>query len=195
MKTTRGSRDFAGMEHRRLTAAGLLKQGLSQAEVARRLGVSRQSVNRWTQALTQHGRRALCRARRVGRPSQLTALQLQQLVRLLKAGPEAQGYALGLWTLGRVGALIDTQFGIRYGKTRIWQLLRTVGWSCQRPTGQARQRDELVIRHWKRTQWPQLKKPLPPKAARSSSSTSPACASGRIACGLGRHGAKPPYCN
>ena len=174
MKTTRRSRDFAGMEHRRLTAAGLLKKGLSQAEVARHLGVSRQSVSRWAHALTQHGRRALRRTGRVGRPSQLTAIQLQQLVRTLKAGPEAQGYALGLWTLGRVRTLIETQFGVRYGKTRIWQLLRTVGWSCQRPTGQARQRDELAIRHWKRTQWPRLKKTLPPKAGRSSSSTSPA---------------------
>ena len=32
---------------RRLRAAGLFQQGLSQAEVARRLGVSRQSTSRW----------------------------------------------------------------------------------------------------------------------------------------------------
>jgi hypothetical protein len=37
-------------------------------------------------------------------------------------------------------------------------LLRTIGWSCQRPTGQARQRAEAAIRHWKRRQWPRLKK-------------------------------------
>jgi transposase len=158
MAPTRRIRDFEGLEQRRLQAATLLKRGVSQADVARQFGVSRQSVSRWAHALTQHGRRALRRAKRVGRPSQLTATQLQQVIRALKAGPDMQGYATGLWTLGRVGTFIEGQFGIRFGKTRIWQLLRAMGWSCQRPTGQARQRDEAAIRYWKRTQWPRLKK-------------------------------------
>ena len=40
-------RDFSGLEKRRLRAARLLEKGLSEAEVARRVGVHRQSVNRW----------------------------------------------------------------------------------------------------------------------------------------------------
>lgn len=33
-----------------------------------------------------------------------------------------------------------------------------MGWSCQRPTGRARERDEPVIVGWKKTRWPLLKK-------------------------------------
>ncbi|HEX6956762.1 MAG TPA: helix-turn-helix domain-containing protein, partial [Ferrovibrio sp.] len=46
------------MEERRLAAAALLRQGrLTQAAIARRLGVSRASVSRWAAALRQCGRR------------------------------------------------------------------------------------------------------------------------------------------
>ena len=40
-------RDFDKLEQRRLEAAELLRQGIHQAEVARRVGVHRQSVSRW----------------------------------------------------------------------------------------------------------------------------------------------------
>jgi transposase len=48
-------RDFAGLERRRMAAAKLLQQGVSQAEVARRLGVHRQSVIRWVRELRKAG--------------------------------------------------------------------------------------------------------------------------------------------
>ncbi len=48
------------MEERRLEAARLLRQGqLSQADIARRLGVSRASVCRWAATLAQEGPRGL----------------------------------------------------------------------------------------------------------------------------------------
>lgn len=171
MARAAGARDFDAMERRRLEAARLLKRGIWPAEVARRLGVSRQSVHRWQQSLTQEGRRGLRQAGRAGRLPKLTPADLQWLTRALTAGPQAHGYAMGLWTLKRVAQLIESQCGVRYSQPRVWQILRTLGWSCQRPTGQARQRDEVAIRDWKRTQWPTLKKTPRRKAAPSSSST------------------------
>jgi hypothetical protein len=46
-----------------------------------------------------------------------------------------------------------------------------VGWSCQRPTGRARERKEEEITHWKRVKWPWIKKMPKRKGAPSSSST------------------------
>lgn len=165
-------RDVNALEQRRREAATLLRQGVRPAEVARRVGVTRQSVSRWQAALREHGRAGLRRAKRLGRPPTLTAADLAQVERALKAGPEAHGYATGLWTLARVGKLIEKECGVRYSKPWVWQLLGRLGWSCQRPTGQARERDEAAIRRWKRTEWPRLNKTPRPKAARSSSSTS-----------------------
>jgi transposase len=48
-------RDRVALERRRMQAARLLEQGYSEAEVARRLEVHRQSVNRWAKALPVAG--------------------------------------------------------------------------------------------------------------------------------------------
>src|SRR5215210_7858974 len=57
------------MEERRLAAAALLRQGrLSQAAIARRLGVSGAGVCRWAATLAQDGRRGLL-ARAADRPA------------------------------------------------------------------------------------------------------------------------------
>src|SRR5436190_1347864 len=57
-------RDFQALEQRRLLGARLLQQGVPQAEVARRVGVHRQSVSRWAQQLQRGGQRALKKAGR-----------------------------------------------------------------------------------------------------------------------------------
>ena len=44
-------RDFEALEERRFRAHELLKRGLSEAEVARQVGVHRQSVNRWAKSV------------------------------------------------------------------------------------------------------------------------------------------------
>ena len=154
-----------------MQAAELLKQGLGQSEVARRLRVHRQSVIRWARQLALSGRRGLKQAGRAGRKPRLSGAQLRQLERALKRGPEAAGYANGLWTTGRVRRLIQEQCGVRYHEAHVWRLLRRLGWSCQRPMGKALERDEEAIRHWKKAEWPRLKQKLTANGARSSSST------------------------
>ena len=163
-------RDFEELERRRMAAAELLKQGVSQSEVARRLGVHRQSVIRWARQLAQSGRAGLKQAGRAGRKPKLSARQLLKIEQALRRGPEALGYANGLWTAGRVRELIEDQCGVRYHEAHVWRILRQLGWSCQRPTGRALERDEEAIRYWKRVRWPRLKKKRSTSGAPSSSS-------------------------
>ena len=136
----------------------MLRQGVHPAEVARRVGVHRQSVGRWAKQLDQGGLRALRGAGRAGRKAQLVPEQLQQIERGLKRGPEALGYTSGLWTSARVAHLIESECGVRYHPGHAWRILRQLGWSCQRPTGRARQRDEAAVGRWKRERWPESKK-------------------------------------
>jgi transposase len=130
-------RDRVVLERRR-QAARLLEQGLTEAEVARRLGVHRQSVNRWAKALKVEGRAGLHRAPRAGRPPKLNEAEMAQLEQCLKQGPEQFGYLSGLWTLARVAKLIEQQHSVRYDSSQVWRILRKLNWSCQRPTGRAR---------------------------------------------------------
>src|SRR5258705_12279210 len=128
-------RDFEGLERRRMEAAQLLKRGVSQSEVARRLGVHRQSVIRWVRQLAQSGRAGLKQAGRAGRKPKLSASQLRKIEQALKRGPEALGYASGLWTTGRVRELIEDQWGVHYHEAHVWRNLRQLGPRRQRPPG------------------------------------------------------------
>jgi transposase len=164
-------RDFEQLEQRRLAAAELLRQGIAQAEVARRVGVHRQSVSRWAEALEHGGRRALRKAGRAGRRPRLRPGDLRRIEQGLKHGPQSLGYETSLWTAWRVAHLIDHECGVKYHPSQAWRILRQLGWSCQRPAGRALERDEEKIRQWKRKRWPEIKKKPKTSAGRSSSST------------------------
>ncbi len=149
----------------------LLEKGLSQSEVARRLAVAHQTVNRWAKVLAQAGEAGLRKAGRAGRKPLLSKEDLRRLEQGLQKGPEALGYETPLWSLWRIGHLIEQEFGVRYHQGHIWKILRQLRWSCQRPAGRARERNEKAIRYWKRVEWPRLKKKPKKRGARSSSST------------------------
>jgi|SRR5579885_462124 len=151
-------RDFDALEKRRLQAFKLLDSGLPQAEVARRVGVHRQSVSRWAQEAKSKGRSGLLKAGRAGRKPRLAAGQIKQIKAALLEGAQAHGYATPLWTISRVGALIKQLTGLQYHPGHVWRLLRSFGWSSQRPTGRALERDEKAIKHWKQKEWPRIKK-------------------------------------
>jgi transposase len=154
-----------------MSAAKLLDRGLSQAEVARRVKVSRESVRRWWNQMVIHGSaKGLKKAGRAGRKPRLTPAEWKQLAAVLRAGPEEAGFPNGLWTLDRIAQVIQQTFGVGYRSGHVWWILRKkLGWSCQRPVGRARERNEVAIRDWKENIWPALKKKLTKRAGSSSS--------------------------
>ncbi len=154
-----------------MQAADLLQKGLSQSEVARRVGAHRQSVSQWAAELRNKGRKGLRKAGRAGRRPRLRPEDTKSIERGLKRGPEALGYETSLWTANRVAHLIEHECGIQYHPGHVWRILRQLGWSCQRPTGRALERDEDKIRQWKQERWPELKKKPKKKGAPSSLST------------------------
>jgi transposase len=159
--------DAEVLKARRVEARRLLDEGVAQAEVARRLKISRQSVSRWAQL----SRRDLAKVKRQGRKSQLDDTKRAQLHAALLAGAPAAGFATELWTVPRVRQLILQRFGQRFSTVHVWRLLRQIGFTPQRPVGRARERDEGKITAWKTKDWPRIKKKPAGKAARSSSST------------------------
>jgi len=145
------------MEERRLQGVQLLKAGkLSQAEIARQLGVSRTAVTRWAQQLAAG--QSLRRRVAPGRPPKLTRAQQQTLRRLLKRGARAAGFPTERWTLGRIQRLIAREFGVTYHVHSLSDVLDTLGWSLQQPLARAQERDEEVIQAWLEQDWPRIKK-------------------------------------
>ena len=109
---------------------------------------------RWDQG----GKAALKSKGPAGCKSRLSPAQIQKPVAALEAGPVAAGHVNDLWTPPRVAALVQQLSGERYHAGHCWHLLRQPGFSGQRPTRRALERNEKKIAGWKRATWPALKK-------------------------------------
>jgi transposase len=122
-------RDFDQLERRRMQAAKLLKRGFSQAEVARKLKVSRESVRRWSNRIATHGSvKGLKKTQQPGRNPKLEPSALRRLIAILKAGPRKAGFSTGPWTLARIAAVIRKEFGVRHHPAHVgWILSRKLG--------------------------------------------------------------------
>lgn len=147
------------LEERRLAGGRLLKQGkLSQARIARRLGVSRAAVSQWAQQMDTGGLPQLYQRISAGRPARLTLAQQQELVRQLKRGALAAGFSTDRWTLRRVRHLIRREFKVTYQANYLSRLLRKLGWTPQYPLPRAKERDDELVEAWLRQDWPRIKK-------------------------------------
>lgn len=150
--------DYLTEQNRRIGAGKLFQNGYSQAEVARELGVSRQTTSRWHGAWKTGGKNGLAGAGRTGRKCRLAGSELCRLATILLAGAPARGYETNLWTLKRIAQVIRREFGVAYHPGHVWKVLGQLGWSCQRPERKARERNEKAIRRWVRYRWPRIKK-------------------------------------
>lgn len=116
---------------------------------------------RWFNAWQRDGVDGLRGAGRLGRRPRLDDRQRVLVDQALRKGPQAYGYATELWTLPRIAQVIEEVTGVRYHSGHVWRVLRQLGWSLQKPTTRARERDEEAIRHWIKVRWPQVKKRPP----------------------------------
>jgi len=146
------------LEQRRLRALRLLGEGFSPVEVARQIGVDRRSVRRWKAAARKGGTKAVAARPASGRPRRMVARDLTRLRRMLIKGAQAAGLPTDLWTCPRVGWLIQRRFGVHYHPAHVSRLLHGLGFSPQKPTRRAVERDEQRIRAWIEQDWPRVKK-------------------------------------
>jgi len=147
------------MAERRAEGVRLLQaREMTQAQIARHLGVSKAAVSQWKKKLDQGGPTAL-EARPVsGRPPKLDAPAKQELVEKLEAGAIAAGFPTEQWTQARVKRVIEREFEVVYHPNYISRLLHDLGWSVQKPDPRAIERDEELIRAWLSKEWPRIKK-------------------------------------
>jgi len=151
---TKGSAE--ALEMRRMIGGKMLQEGRGVREVSRLLGVSPSTVSRWKQDLEAGGVEALRAKPHPGRAPKLTAKQ--KLERILLKGAQAAGFPTDLWTLERVGRVIEREFGVRYHPRYVWHILIGMGGSAQKPERRARERDEEAIAAWRTEGWAKVKK-------------------------------------
>ena len=115
------------METRRLAAAKDLLNGSSQSQVARRYGVSRTTASRWHRSIVVKGVDGMRKRRATGRPSRLTADQVDTIRRMYFEGALAHGFSRDRWTTGKLAEAIERKFGIRYDQDHVVRLMHKFG--------------------------------------------------------------------
>lgn len=146
------------LERRRRRAVRLLEDGESPARIARFLGCSRSSIYRWKEQAAR-GPEGLAARPHPGRPRRLSPGQHRQLESLLRQGARAHGWTNDLWTAARVAEVIRRTFRERFHVEHVRKIVkRRLGWTSQKPERRARERDEAEVEHWKREEFPRIKK-------------------------------------
>ncbi|MFJ9552058.1 winged helix-turn-helix domain-containing protein [Streptomyces erythrochromogenes] len=146
-------------EARRVRAAELFVQGRSNAEIAGMVGVHAESVRRWRRAWENGGAQAMRRRPASGRRPKLGDAQVEKVRAALERGAQAHGFEADLWTLERVGVVVERVTGVSLSRASVWRLLTgRLGWSLQRPERRAVERDESEIARWIAHEWPRIKK-------------------------------------
>jgi transposase len=118
------------LQARRLRAAELFATGVRQAEVARQLGVSRQSVHLWYQRWRAAGPDALRSQGPTGPAPRLSDRQLRQVEQALLQGAGANGFAGELWTLDRIATVIERLTGVRHHPAWVGAAALSAGLEC-----------------------------------------------------------------
>ena len=129
-------RNAKKLEARRFAAVARLRRGESAAAVARSLGVSIQSVQRWARWHRSGGAERLRRQPKTGGPRpKLPREKLDELRELLEVGPIAHGFDTPVWTTERVALLIRRRFGVHYSRDHVKHtLLPRLEWKWHKHT-------------------------------------------------------------
>jgi len=146
------------LQRRRERAIALLKKGVAPVDVASRVGVDRRSVRRWKAAFRRAGAAGIQAKPTLGRPGALKEHHKRRLERLLLKGAQGCGFPTDLWTCARVAQVIRDRFDVDYHVDHIGRVLHALGWSPQKPTRRAVERDEAAIARWIKEDWPRVKK-------------------------------------
>ncbi len=156
------SLDLAGKSDlRRRTVRAVVEQGLSKAEAARVLGVSRTSVHTWVRLYEAEGEDGLVpgrpgRAKGSGRLQGWQAASIANTIR--DRCPDQLKMPFALWTREAVRELIATRFGVRFSLGMIGRLLRRWGFTPQKPVTRAYERNDEAIRSWLKREYPALRR-------------------------------------
>jgi len=151
--------DAQSKEALRIRAVEQILEGQSPEAMARVLGINQRSVFRWLERYHYGGWEALRNRPKSGRPPKLTGEQLRWLSGVLrKEAPEQYRFPFALWTRDMVRSLIREQLGVRLSAASVGRILKTLGFTPQRPLHRAQQRQPELVDQWQNEVYPELQK-------------------------------------
>lgn len=149
------------LEQRRLAAAQDLQDGMEQARVAEKYGVTPGAVSQWAKTLREEGLDGLKSTNDQGHQGpkpRLSDTDKDRLVDLLLDGATAHGWDTDLWSRKRVAELIQREFGVTYTPRHCSRVLHELGFRPVKAKRVAKEKDEAEKQRWLAEEGETLKK-------------------------------------
>ena len=137
----------------------VLAQGQRIGQTAKLLGVSRMSVSTWVKAAKSGDQTALRAKKRGRKPGHtlLSAAQSRRVVAWVRDKcPDQLKLPFFLWTQEAVQALIKKRLGLEVSRSTAGRLMRAHGFSSQKPTRRAFERDQAAVDKWLQEEYPAI---------------------------------------
>lgn len=131
-----------------------LNAGYLVRDVAQILGVCGESVRQWVREFLAQGLNAIKPQLKTGRPPKLTKSQRKILYDAIASGPQACGFIGACWRTPMIQALIKDKFNVHFNVHYLSDYLKNLGFSFQRATFIATQRDAEARYTWLSQTWP-----------------------------------------
>ncbi len=147
-------------EELRLRAIKAVMDGKKQVEVARILGVTRQTVGKWVRKFREGNEKAL-KAKRRGRRKggSLLPWQAAQIAKSITDHlPDQLKLPFYLWTREAAAQLIEQRFGIRLSIWTVGRYLNRWGFTPQKPVRRAYEQSLEAVQQWLQKGYPAIQK-------------------------------------
>jgi transposase len=144
------------LENRRRLAVTRVREGYSQADVARFLGVHPRTVRRWVAEYRDRGDAGLAAHPHPGPTPKLSPEQERTVLGWFRESPTEFGFPTELWTAPRVAQLIERTFGVKFHPRHLNAWLAARGITPRKPKRQPRERDQGKIDRWIEEDWPRI---------------------------------------
>lgn len=141
---------------RRINGLLSLEAGYLVKDVAAILHICGETVRQWVRDFLSRGLDSIKPKLKKGRPPKLTKEQRKELYNAIASGPQACGFSGGCWRTPMIQELILQRFNVFYNSHYLSEYLKNLGFSFQRATFVATQRDAQARNTWLSQTWPEI---------------------------------------
>lgn len=153
--------DESGRTALRKRGIRMVKQGVKKGEVARLLGVNKNTISNWWKSYESGGNPGLTEKRRGAPPESkklLSAAQEQAIQKMLiDTMPDQLKLDYALWTRQAVRDLVERELGVSLAINTMGDYLRKWGYSPQKPKKRAYEQRPAEVQQWLDHTYPAIK--------------------------------------
>lgn len=150
--------DHKTLEALRIRTVQQVLDGESPETLARVLDLNPSTIYRWLNRYHYGGQEALKAKPVPGRPRKLSSEQMEWIANTVRSkNPLQLDFPFALWTLAMIRQLIREKFNVRLSEVSVGRLMKTLGFTAQRPLHRAHQQDPVLVEKWQAEEYPRIR--------------------------------------